>query len=104
MDSHLFIALTGGLINAALSSAVPCLINKSDVPLLMEMRKVYETNRQTIISSSLVIVITIYLALKLAPSLRPMLSNLASLGSDDYNVPIVFSPQSIGLKNLVRLG
>lgn len=104
MDKHLFIALVGGLVNAGLSTAVPCLINKNDNSFFGEMRKVYANNKQTILTSSIVIVITIYIALKLAPTIKPIISNLAALGRDSYEpAPVFVNTGMIPLRNLASL-
>jgi len=57
MDSHIFIALVGGLVNMALSVTVPCLVKKTNQPFLNDVKKVFELNRQVIITSSLIVAI-----------------------------------------------
>jgi len=64
MDLHILIALTGALINMVLSTTVPCLIKQTNRPFLTNVKKVFETNRQLILTSSLIVAITIYMALK----------------------------------------
>lgn len=78
MDKHLFYALLGGAINVVLSSSIPCLINKKDKSFFGEMKQVYETNRKSILVSSLIIVITIYIVLKIGPSFKPLLERLSN--------------------------
>lgn len=78
MDKHLFYALLGGAINVVLSSSIPCLINKRDKTFFGEMKQVYETNRKSILVSSLIIVITIYIVLKIGPSFKPLLERLSN--------------------------
>jgi hypothetical protein len=78
MDKHLFYALLGGAINVVLSSSIPCLINKKDKSFFGEMKQVYETNRKSILVSSLIIVITIYVVLKIGPSFKPLLERLSN--------------------------
>jgi phosphotransferase system glucose/maltose/N-acetylglucosamine-specific IIC component len=97
MSSNIFIALTGALINVLLSVIVPCLTKKSDMPFLQDARKVFETNRQIILTSSLIIAITIYLALEVAPELDSTLSELSDIGGESNdNMPT-------GLRNLFLL-
>jgi len=90
MDSSIIIALVGALINIMLSVIVPCVFKRSDNSMMNDMREVYKTNRQMIFSSSMIIGITIYLALEFTPQLKeafgnlvesskPQLSNLARL-------------------------
>lgn len=109
MDSHIFIALVGGLLNMALSVTVPCLVKKTEQPFLQDVKKVFEVNRQVIVTSSLIVALTIYLALKIAPelgfSLNEMGLNLDTSSMSEFNrMPVIVSreipPQ---LSNLLRL-
>jgi|LauGreDrversion4_2_1035121.scaffolds.fasta_scaffold63701_4 hypothetical protein len=109
MDPHIFVALVGGLLNMALSVTVPCLVKKTQQPFLQDVKKVFEVNRQVIITSSLIVALTIYLALKIAPELNLSLNEMGlnldtSSGSEFGRVPIIvtreFPPQ---LSNLIRL-
>jgi hypothetical protein len=108
MDSSIVIALVGALINIILSVTVPCVFKKTDNSMMNDMKEVYKTNRQMIFSSSMIIGITIYLALEFTPQLREALSNLvdSSDSEESFNMkgPFViatnFSPQ---LGNLARL-
>jgi hypothetical protein len=110
MDAHIFIALVGALINMALSVTIPCLVKKTDQPFLMQVKKVFDTNREVILTSSLIIAVTIYLSLKIAPNLQSSFSGITGLNinssdiSDFTHEPIIIThnlqPQ---LKNLIRL-
>jgi hypothetical protein len=111
MDPHIFVALVGGLLNMALSVTVPCLVKKTQQPFLQDVKKVFEVNRQVIITSSLIVALTIYLALKLAPELGLSLNEVGlnldtSSGSDfgSTRLPLIVTrelpPQ---LSNLMRL-
>lgn len=109
MDPHIFVALVGGLLNMALSVTVPCLVKKTEQPFLQDVKKVFEVNRQVIITSSLIVALTIYLALKIAPELGLSMGEMGlnldtSSGSDFARVPVIVSrelpPQ---LSNLLRL-
>lgn len=109
MDSHIFIALVGGLINMALSVTVPCLVKKTNQPFLNDVKKVFELNRQVIITSSLIVVLTIYLALKIAPNFYQGFNELTGFDNDSSSLnlthrPVIidaqFNPQ---LKNLIKL-
>ena len=115
MDSHIFIALVGGLLNMILSVTVPCLVKTTNQPFLNDVKKVYETNRQVIVTSSLIVALTIYLALKIAPEFQYDLNELTGLdiNSSPSNLnlsrnPIIFDrlegqEMPLQLKNLVRL-
>jgi phosphotransferase system glucose/maltose/N-acetylglucosamine-specific IIC component len=112
MDSHIFIALVGALINMLLSVTVPCLIKKtkSDVEFLTQVKQVFETNRQVILTSSLIVGITIYLALKIAPGIEPAFNELfdfdsSSEMSDFGRTPMLISETQLPpqLRNLIKL-
>lgn len=129
MDMHIFVAFIAALLNMAFSMTIPTLIKKTDQPFLTEVKKVFDVNRQVIITSSLIVGITVYLALKVANELKPELSNLAELNSQssmlpDYEftsdsdlnisgypefqtreVPIIISTNQVSpqLKNLIKL-
>jgi hypothetical protein len=108
MDSHIFIALVGGLVNMALSVTVPCLVKKTNQPFLNDVKKVFELNRQVIITSSLIVALTIYIALKIAPDFYETIGQLTGIGdSSSYNLthrPVIVDFQSNPqLKNLVKL-
>jgi hypothetical protein len=108
MDAHIFIALVGALVNMALSVTVPCLVKKTEQPFLLQVKKVYDTNREVILTSSLIIAVTIYLTLKIAPNLQDSFSEIAGFNSSDISEfthqPIIITqdlpPQ---LRHLVRL-
>ena len=86
MDCHIFIALLGALVNLGLSVSVPCMLQKSEQPFMVQIKRVFEVNKQEILASSFIVAVTIYLALKIAPSTYPMFSNLTGLNtsSNDY--------------------
>jgi hypothetical protein len=113
MDAHIFIALVGALLNMGLSVTVPCLIKKTEQPFLTQVKKVFETNRQVILTSSLIVAITIYLALKVAPEIQSSFSSLTGIDLEssqsvsEFNRPpmIVTQMEELPpqLRNLVRL-
>jgi len=111
MDSHIFIALVGALINMALSVTVPCLVKKTNQPFLNDVKKVFETNRQVIITSSLIVALTIYLALKIAPEFQSSFSDLSGFDIESsptsldltHNPIIVDTQISPQLRNLFKL-
>jgi hypothetical protein len=110
MDTHIFIALVGALINAGLSVIVPCMIKKTNQPFLTQVRKVYETNRELILTSSLIIAITIYLSLKVSIELNPNISDLYGINFESSTSPTEFNRQPYivdrnnnQLQNLVKL-
>jgi hypothetical protein len=96
MDYHIFVAIIGALVNMLLSVTIPCLLKKSDQPFLNDMKKVFQTNREVIIASSLIVAITIYLALKVSPEIELALSDTSDYFMGPSNKP--------GLINLSKLG
>jgi hypothetical protein len=90
MDPHILIAVVGALVYMGLSTSMPCMLNNQQQPFLKEVKSVFITNRQTIVISSLIVAITIYLALKITPSIVDTLDRL----SDDDDT---------GFHNLARL-
>ena len=93
----------------ALSVTVPCLVKKTNQPFLNDVKKVFDTNRQVIITSSLIVALTIYIALKIAPDFYNGFSQLTGIESDSasFNLthrPIIVDAQlNPQLRNLVRL-
>jgi hypothetical protein len=86
MDNHILIACTGALLNMVLSVSVPYLIGKSKQPFLKDIKEVYNLHRQLIVTSSLIVALIIYLALKITPETTPNLHELASLNLNrNYN-------------------
>jgi hypothetical protein len=108
MNSSIIIALVGTLINIMLSIIVPCVFKKTDNSMMNDMKEVYKTNRQLIFSSSMIIGITIYLALEFTPQLKEAFDSLVNSSDSEESFgmrgPLVigtrFNPQ---LNNLVRL-
>ena len=76
IDTNIFIAILGGFINMILTLIIPCLLKKTKEPLLTNINKFYTNNKQLIITSSIIVAITIYIALSLTPSVNNMLSSI----------------------------
>jgi hypothetical protein len=105
MSECLIIALVGALINMILSLVVPCIIKDSQVPILVNIKKVYTTHKQTILTSSVIVFITIYLALKLTPTLGFSMDNDMSLNPFDNRGMTKFDSSNEMLDTfLVNLG
>ena len=81
-DKNFVIALLCGVVSMFLSTIMPCVLKSSTNDLLVDARKVYEANRQVIVVSSVIVVITAYLAL----SLYPLFSDNSNSSFDDDNV------------------
>ena len=84
MTEFILISLVGAIINMLFALLIPCLLKDTTQPFLEKVKKIYSTHKQLIIISSIIVFITIYLALSLTPNLDN-LSNLSNLGNDDYN-------------------
>jgi len=74
MNQNLAIALLCGVVSMILSVTMPCLLKKTNLPMLENVKLVFDNNRHVIIVSSVVVALTAYLALSLYP-----------LVSDDIN-------------------
>ena len=70
MNPHILVAILAAVLNVILSSIVPCLLKKSNETFLQQVRKVFETNRQVILTSSLIVGLTTFVALKLADEIN----------------------------------
>ena len=84
MDEHIFIAVIAALVNLLLSVLVPCALKKSDIHFLANIKKMFNQHREMLITSSLLVGVIVYLALKAAPTVMteiPVpLMNLMRLG------------------------
>jgi len=86
MSECILIALVGAIINMILALIIPSLIKDTNVPILDNIKKVYATHKQVIITSSIIVFITILLALKFTPYLGLSFENKMSLhSSNDFD-------------------
>jgi hypothetical protein len=102
MSECILIALVGALINMILALIIPCLLKDTHQPILVNIKKVYNTHRQVLITSSVIIFITIYLALKLTPELGFSFNNEISLNPRSQ-LSDLFNPTSNNGYKLVNL-
>ena len=107
MNYNIIIALVGALINIMLAVTVPCVVRKSKEPLMNDIKKLYRAKRELILSSSIIIGITIYLALELTPEIRSLYDNFSgnsySNQSDMLLNDILSGYSRPNLRNLIRL-
>jgi hypothetical protein len=75
---HLFISIVAGLLNFILSLILPVVLKGINVDIINNIRKVFSNNKELLLTSSLIIVILVYLALSISPKLMD-LSNLSNL-------------------------
>ncbi len=84
MDEHIFIAIVAALVNLLLSVLVPCALKKSEINFLADVKKMFNQHREMLVTSSVLVGVIVYLALKAAPTVRAELPeplmNLMSLG------------------------
>ncbi len=82
MSDHIFIAVIAALVNLVLSILVPCAL-KNNQNFLPEVRKMLEHHRATLISSSVLVAVIVFIALTVADEVRPSIPvkvfNLAKL-------------------------
>lgn len=106
MSECILIALVGAVINMVLALVIPCLLKDTNVPFLVNVKKVYNTHREVLITSSVIIFITIYLALKLSPELGFSFDNEMTINSASQ-LREILSPMSrvngYSLSNLGKL-
>ena len=100
MDTDLFIALVSALVNMILSVIIPCALKKTEQPFLKDLQKVFSTNREVIIASSLIVAITVYLALKVAPEIELAFSDDNNFGFSPRNTPAFLRGN---IANLIKL-
>ena len=105
MNLNIFIAILTGLINALLSLIIPCLFKNSKNTFINEFKTVYKNNKQMIIVSSIIVMITVYIALITSPDITEYISHLTGMeftssseykpmGSDNINFILKVQPRS----------
>jgi hypothetical protein len=82
MDNNMVIVISAMLINLVLSLVVPCLFKDMNQPLLTQVKQVYNTNKQLILTSTIIVGITTYLALQMYPFLEDKLDSLFPSNND----------------------
>lgn len=69
MDEHILIALIAALVNLVLSIVVPCALRGYD-NFLPELRVMLERNRASLLTSSILTAVVVYVALKTEPVIK----------------------------------
>ena len=69
MDEHILIALIAALVNLVLSIIVPCALRGYD-NFLPELRVMLERNRASLLTSSILTAVVVYVALKTEPVIK----------------------------------
>ena len=83
---NIVIAIIGGLINMILSLLIPSLLKNTTIPLFTKINTIYNTNKQLIITSSIIVAITIYIALTVGPSVDNIISSWMENNTPNNNV------------------
>ena len=96
MNINIFIAILGGLINMIFSLIVPYLLKNTNQPLLSQINTIYTTNKQLIITSSLIVSLTIYIALSVGPNIDEIISSWMQPQPQNNKVIIRFSDLAFG--------
>ena len=69
MDEHILIALIAALVNLVLSIIVPCALKGYD-NFLPELRVMLERHRASLLTSSVLTAVVVYVALKTEPVIK----------------------------------
>lgn len=102
MSECILIALVGAIINMIFALLIPCLLKNTQQPILVNIKKVYDTHKQVIITSSVIVFVTIYLALKITPELSVGFNSDEDLVNQDDSIDFV-SHNNNNLHHLARL-
>ena len=81
---YILIALVGALINFTLALIIPSILStyfkNTKNSVLLNIKKVYESHKEVLITSSVIVFITVYLALLFTPSLDECFSSGSGSG------------------------
>lgn len=69
MQYAVLVAIVAALLNMFLSTVMPCVLDKAQMPFLTKARTVFTNNKQLILVSSFIVGVTVYLAVKVSPFL-----------------------------------
>ena len=85
MDLYIFYALMVVLLNIAISSSIPVLLQKysSNEPMFDNIKKVFKNNKELIISNSIILGVTVYIALHMATKLEPEFTKITGISLND---------------------
>ena len=69
LEEHIYIALIAALVNLVLSIIVPCAL-KGYKNFLPQVRVMLENNRAALVTSSILVAVTVFLSLQVAPIVK----------------------------------
>ena len=86
MSSNIIVIISAMIINFLLSLIAPCLLKDMDQPFIKNMKQVFTTNKQLILSSTLIVGIVTYLALQISPLLEDQFSFIQDYQSNSMSM------------------
>ena len=99
MDIEILIAFIAIGINFILASFLPQLIEGKQNDMLQDAKRYYLLNRETILTSSIIIGLTVYAALKLTPKIEGSVTEFTGI---EYVNGMCPEPQ-LNMRNLAKL-
>jgi hypothetical protein len=102
MKLYFFISVVVVLLNLLLSLIVPCILKDSDQPFVENVKKVFNNNKQLIITNSIILGVIVYTALCIAPSVDDTLTNLTGYSFSD-EAPDITPRNVINMRNFLQL-
>ena len=100
MTGNIIIIISAMLVNFLLSLIIPCLLKDMNQPFIDNIKKVFNMNKQLILTSTLIVGIVTYLALQISPLLEGQLSfmqdyqpsrNMNDLNIDDNTLRVLLN-------------
>ena len=76
---YLFISVIVVILNMLLSTIIPCLLKDYNDTLLNNIKKVFNNNRSLIVTNSIILGLTVFIGLIIAPEINGTISNLTGL-------------------------
>jgi len=104
MHEHysLIVCIGVALVNLVLSVAIPALVARrnNDLSLMDNARVVFRTSKEIILTSTLIVLVTTYLAVEFKPTIERMSDNVDRVG---LNVLRDLMPKRSSIKYLTQL-
>jgi len=72
----MIIVLSAMIVNLVLSLVVPCLFKDMNQPFLEQIKQIFNTNKQLILTSTIIVGIITYIALQMYPLLEDKLDSI----------------------------
>jgi hypothetical protein len=82
VNEDLLLAVVAAAVNFLLSLVVPALLKDSNAPLAVQLKNHYQCNKNTVLLSSVVTVVFVFVALQINPWVQNnLLANVSSMNS-----------------------